>query len=333
MFLDEVRRGAAHEARDVTTDKRRGRKLGKPTHQADSMPAITESRGCPKQCVEAQPLPRAAAHLTKEEVKGHSLNVPCKDPCGLQVVREREASSNTSHSSHQNLTPDAKSSCFVEEFREMFLVAGFFGVHVIKRLGDGCYTLSLPRLCVALSLLCLVTACMGLMAVGSYLNDTTHDLRLFVICNVFSGSTSFFIFLVWLTESSKIMAFLAEVDDNESMVKKPKWLPLVMVAGCLLPLAQTAALLIMTPLTDYFVHTIAVRLLFLSPVFLSGLLPCLIDIYIMSAIHVVVARLRALEGRVRGEGLWTPRLTNEVADHWLRVTKLLGTCNEVSSEN
>lgn len=297
------------------------------------MPAITESRGCPpKQCVEAHPQPRAAAHLTKQEVKEHSLNVPCEDPCGLQVVKEREASSNTSHNSHQHPAPDAKSNCFVEEFREMFLVAGFFGVHVIKRLENGCYALSLPRLCVALSLLCFVTLCLGVTAVGSFLIYTTRDLHLFVICIIFSGSTSFFIFLVWLTKSSKIMAFLAEVDVNEVRVKKPKWLPLAMVAMCLLPLAQTVALLVMTPLTDDFLHPIAVRLLFLSPVFLSGLLPCLMDIYIMSAMHVVVAGLRALEGRVRDEGIWTPRLTNEVADHWLRVTKLLGTCNEVSNE-
>lgn len=296
------------------------------------MPGTRESRDCPpKQCVDVHPQPSTTAHLTKQEVKGHSLNIPREKPCGVQVVSEREESSRTSHN-HQKLPPDTESSCFVDEFREMFLMAGFFGVHVVKRVGDGCYALSLPRLCVALALLCLAMACLGLTVVGSFLNETTHDLRLFVICMAFSGSTSFFIFSVWLRQSSKIMAFLAEVDVNDARVKKPKWLPLAMVVLCLQPLAQTVALLVLTPLTNYFLHTIPVRLLFLSPVFLSVMLPHLMDVYIIAAINVVVAGIRALEGRVRGEGLWTPRLTNEIAGHWLRVTKLLAACNEVSND-
>lgn len=331
MSLVQVGRGAALEARDVTTDIKKDitteARLKKAEHPPTSMPARTGSRDSPsKPWVEPYAQPGVAIYPTKQDVASRSLYVTNADARGLQVP------SGAARINSQHDDPGAKTGSFVEEFRAMFLVSSFFGIHVIRRLGDGCYVLSLPRLCVAIIVLCIMAVCLGMTGVASYFIETTHDLRLFAICLLFSGLTSSSTFFVWLTKSSKIMAFLAEVDAATARVKKPKLLPLVIVALSLLPLAYTFSILFMTPLTDYFLHVYAIRLLFLSPLFLSSMLPCLMDVYIMSSVHVVVTEVRGLEGRVRGAELWTPRFTNEVADHWLRVTKLLGTCNEVSNQ-
>lgn len=297
------------------------------------MPARTGSRDSPsKTCAEAPSQPGGiAAHLAGHNITGSSLFATHEDPWGIQVVRQREAPSNTSGNRDQDTALDGKIGSFVEEYCAMFLVASFFGVHVIKRLGDGCYALCPLRLFVSFLVLCLGAGCLALVAVAFYLRETTRDLRLIAVGLLLSGLASFTVFFAWLTESSKIMAFLAEVDANTVRVKKPRWLPLVMVALCLMPLVYTLSFLFMTPLTDYFDH-MYLGLVFHTPMLLSALLTGFMDVYIMASVHVVVAALRGLEARVRGAGIWTPRLTNEVAEQWLRITKLLGTCNEVSNE-
>lgn len=293
-------------------------------HQPESMQVKTVcSNSLDKQCVDARLHSNVPSHETRQEVE---LN-----PSQLQKLWHRKVSANALHSEDEP-TPDARRRSFVEEFRDMFFVASFFGVHVIKRFGDGCYSLSLPRVCVALAVTCLMIVCLVVIAVASYFTETTRDLSLIAIYLLLSGITSVFTFIVWLTESSKIMLFLTQVDANAILVKKPKWLPLVIAAVCLVPLATTVVFLFMTPLSDNFLHVYPMRMLFLSPLFLSTALPSLMDIYIMSSVHVTVVAVRRLERLVRGEELWTPQLTNEVADHWLRLTKLVGACNEVSNE-
>lgn len=284
-----------------------------------------------EQSVAAHPHPGATASLAKHDSASQSFHVTRRQPCDLHVLRQQEASSNNSRNTHQHMIPESEGLSFVEEFHEMFFVTSLFAVHVIKRIGNGSYSLSLPRLCRGVVMLCLMTICLVVPMVAFYYIKTTYDLRITLGCILLSGITSSFIFIIWLSDSPKIMDFLAEVDGNTITVSKPKWLPLAMVAVCLLPLVHTVAFLLVTPLSDGLFYAYDMKLFFLIPLFLSSVIPCLMDIYIMSCVHVVVTELNGIEKRVRGAAVWTPHFVNEIANHWLRISKLLGTFNEVSN--
>ena len=212
----------------------------------------------------------------------------------------------------------------------MFLVTSIFGIHAIKRIGDGSYSLSPLRLCAGVIMIGFMTMNVVVPMVALFYTETNYDLRVVLVCVFLSGITSSFIFIVWLTDSPKIMAFLAEVDANTITVRKPKWLPLVMVTVCLMPLIYTTAFLFLTPLSDNLFYAHDIKLFFLIPMFLSSVIPCLMDIYIISCVQMVVTVLRELEGRVRDAADWPPHFTNEIANNWLRISKLLATFNDVS---
>ena len=229
------------------------------------------------------------------------------------------------------MTAEGEGHSFVEEFGVMFLVSSIFGVHVIRRIGHGSYCLSVPRVCASLVMICLMTGGLVVPLVVLYYIETSYDLRILFLSLFLSGITSSFIFLVWLLDTPKMMVFFAEVDMHTTVVKRPKWLPLVMAAMCLLSLLYTIAFLIITPIPDGEIHAYTMKLIFFTPAFLSSVVPCIMDIYIISCVHMVVVQLRGLRVRALNAAVWTPHFTNEIANHWLRISKLLEALNEVST--
>ncbi|MPC64855.1 hypothetical protein E2C01_058977 [Portunus trituberculatus] len=276
--------------------------------------------------------PGATVSLARQD-SSHSALVTRGQLCDLHVLRSKEAPSNGAGNALQHMTADSEGHSFVEEFGVMFFVSSIFGIHVIRRIGHGSYCLSVPRVCASLFIICFMTGCLVVPLVALYHIKASYDLRIFLLSLFLSGITSSFIFVVWLVDSPKMMVFFAEVDKHTSVLRRPKWLPLVMAAVCLLSLLYTVAFLFITPLPDGSIHANAMKLIFLTPAFLSSVVPSLMDIYVMTCVHVVVVQLRGLRLRLRlrNAAAWTPHFTNEIANHWLRISKLLETLNEAFS--
>lgn len=215
-----------------------------------------------------------------------------------------------------------------EAAKVVFSVAACLGLYVIEREGENCYRISKLKMIPALiSFLAALSSLLHAILLMFFTEITYDQLVLFL--PLFGGSCfCFYIYILWIRKSQRIMDYMTQLDVNAIKIPKRKNMPFI-IAGVFIYSATYAAVAAVTLPTPSFITNRSLKYILFIPVFFTAFIPSFADIWVFSFLHPLVVALQGLARRARDVKVWTKEVSGSVMKEWLLLRRLLEIYNEV----
>lgn len=214
----------------------------------------------------------------------------------------------------------------------MFTVATLIGLHVIKRERENTYRISKLKMIPAVFSSLATLSSVVFIFFLAFSTEMSYDQQVFFMPLVCGSGFCFYMCILWMTKSRRIIDFMTQVESNSLKIQKQKNLHFIIAGVFFYSLLYAAAAVAMMPSVDTMFVFREGDLKYYSfvPTFFMAFTPSLVDIYMFSFLCVLVFTLQNLSKDVRAVDLWTLQKTTEVARAWLQLRRLLKIYNEVS---